>query len=283
MTISGAFAPVPTPLGHDDRIDVQALGKHLRWLAAEGLDGALILGTNGEFPSLDLAERRLVAEAAASTSTLLNLMLGVGSCALPDVLDLAEFAADLGYAAVLCPPPYYYRQAPIAGITEFFRRLLDASPLPVFLYHIPQVTGIPISDELLDALGQHENLAGVKDSSASSDEMRRLIARFPTGVYMVGNDHLLAECRAAGGSGSISAAASVAPALVAEVNRDPGRQGRLSAVRRLLEHHGLGPAVKAVLRSRGFGEYATRPPLVGLDERIGRQVATELKTLLESF
>ena len=69
----GSFAPVPTPLDAGGVFDAPALGKHLAWLASEGLEGALILGTNGEFPSFTLTERKQVAEAAVDADTGLAL------------------------------------------------------------------------------------------------------------------------------------------------------------------------------------------------------------------
>ena len=73
-------------------------------------------------------------------------------------------------------------------------------------------------------------------------------------------------CVEAGGSGSISAAASVAPTLVCAVQRGEAEQVDLDRVRSLLEEYGLGPSVKNLLRRFGFGDFATRPPLVGLDD-----------------
>ena len=265
MLPHGAFAPVPTPLNARLDFESDALQAHLEWLASQRLEGALILGTNGEFPSLSVDERLEVAEAAAAGSAGLQLMLGIGSCSLPEVLTLLDAAADLGFGSALCPPPFYFRSASNQGLAAFFSTVLDHARVPMLLYHIPQVTGIAISDELLDILGPHPNLVGVKDSSGSSDELGRLATRFGNGVYLVGSDLLVTSCLEAGGRGSISAAASVAPALVGAVHRGASKQHELDAVRRLLEAHGLGPSVKAILRSSGFGEYATRPPLVGLD------------------
>jgi len=174
---------------------------------------------------------------------------------------MLEAAADGGYDSVLCPPPFYFRAAPVDGLADFFRQVLDRSSLPVLLYHIPQVTGVPISDELLDLIGPHERLAGVKDSSGDRAELVRLTDRFSDGAYFVGNDHLVCSCIDAGGSGSITAAASVAPALVRAVQMGEADQGVLDEVRDLLEAFGLGPSVKAILRRKGFGEFGTRPPL----------------------
>ena len=204
--IRGAFAPVPTPVGEDGCFEASALSRHLTWIAERGLDGALVLGTNGEFPSFSMDERRRVAETAAAAGSPDRLLLGVGSCSVVEAAEMARLAGRLGYQAVLCPPPFYFRGASVAGLAEFFRAVLDASPLPVLLYHIPQVTDVPISDELLDAIGGHERLAGVKDSSGDPQEMARLIGRFRSGSYLVGSDRLVAASLEAGGTGSISAA-----------------------------------------------------------------------------
>jgi len=259
---SGAFAPVPTPL-NDAGFDPAALASHLAWLAAEGLDGALVLGTNGEFSSLTLPERVQVAQTVVDKRAGLRLMLNVGSCALPEVLELAEVAAKESYDALLLPPPWYWRGAPVAGLAEFMRRVLDASALPVLLYHIPQLTGVPVSDELIDAIGPHERLVGIKDSSGDPAETDRLLPRF--GSYLVGHDKLVAASLKMGGKGSITACASVVPDLLKLVERKPEAQAKLNSVRGMLEKFGLLAATKSVLRRIGFGPYATRPPLTPLD------------------
>lgn len=269
----GAFAPVPTPFTPQGGIDGAALRAHLSWLEREGVQGALILGTNGEFPSLTFAEKRAVAYAAARSGggeadqqrTKLQLMLCVGSCALGETLDLCAAAKEFGYDSVLCPPPWYFRSASVAGVAEFFKRVLDQSKLPVLLYHIPQLTGVAISDELLAAIGPHSNLAGVKDSTGDENELARLSKHFAGIAYMVGSDKLVAACYAAGGMGSITAAASVVPDLVAAIKARPDQQGKLNSVRGLLEKFGLGGAVKAILRKKGFGAYGARPPLMNLE------------------
>jgi 4-hydroxy-tetrahydrodipicolinate synthase len=277
--LPSVVAPIPTPLSVADRIDDGALRDHLEWLAREGLDGVLILGTNGEFPSFTFAERRRLAEVAARAAGPLQLLLGVGSSAIGEVCELLDVAASNGYSAVLCPPPFYFRSAPLIGLVRFFRTVLERSQLPVLLYHIPQVTGLPISDELLDAIGEDPHLAGVKDSSGSGAELERLLVRFRKRIYYVGSDRLVGLCMRSGGHGSISAVASVVPSLVAAVQADPSRQPDLNEVRSLLEEYGLGPAVKAILRWRGLGAYTTRPPLEGLDRERERALLQRFRGL----
>jgi len=276
----GAFAPIPTPVGDDGRLDLAALDRHLDFLAEGGLDGVLVQGTNGEFPSFGMAERLANARAAVRVDRRLSLMLGVGSCALPEVIALVGAACSLGYQSVLLPPPFYFRSAPPEGLVAFILQVLDAAELPVLLYHIPQVTGIAISDALLDGVVGHPRFAGVKDSSGNDEEMSRFIDRLGDRVYMVGTDHLISRARAAGGSGSITAAASVVPSLVTATHRDAALQGELDEVRGLLERYGLGPSVKAILRHKGFGAYRTRPPLVGLDPDSEQALIRKFEDLL---
>jgi len=276
---SGAYAPIPTPLGAGGLLDPVALDRHLGFLSDKGLDGALILGTNGEFPSFEVSERLALAEAAARFAQGLSLILGVGSSALPEVVQLVQAARYFGYQSVLVPPPFYFRSAPIEGLTTFFRSVLDAAEIPVLLYHIPQVTGIEINDEILQTVVDHPRFGGVKDSSGKPSEIDRFTARLGGRSYMVGHDRLLSTARAAGGSGSITASASVVPALVAATQRDSERQPELDAVRDLLEKYGLGPAVKAVLRHKGFGDYRTRPPLLDLDDQSVGKLVVEFEEL----
>lgn len=274
-----SFAPIPTPIGIDGDLDLTALERHLSFLSEGGLEGALVQGTNGEFPSFSMQERLALADAAAGFSGGLSLMLGCGSCALPDVIELVRAAGSFGYMSVLVPPPYYFRAAPPKGLMSFFLSVLDASELPVLLYHIPQVTGIGISDQILDGVAGHPRFGGVKDSSGSKEDLVRFIDRLGDRSYMVGHDSLLSRARAAGGSGSISAAASVVPGLVAATQREAALQEKLDEVRGLLERYGLGPAVKAILRHKGFGAYRTRPPLLDLDDESAARLIEEFDAL----
>ena len=281
MTLpQGAYAPIPTPVDDGGSLDPAALDRHLGFLSDEGLDGALVLGTNGEFPSFDVSERLAVAESAARFATRLSLMLGVGSSALPEVVQLVQAARYFGYQSVLVPPPFYFRSAPREGLTKFFLAVLDTAELPVLLYHIPQVTGIEISDEILDVVGDHPRFGGVKDSSGSESEIARFTGRLGDRSYIVGHDRLLSAARASGGSGSITASASVVPGLVAATQGDARRQPELDAVRTLLESYGLGPAVKAILRHKSFGAYRTRPPLLDLDENSAGRLIEEFGALV---
>lgn len=78
-----------------------------------------------------------------------------------------------------------------------------------FLYHIPQVTGVPIPFNLLkqlqDVVG--DKLAGVKDSSGSRANFLDLCQQFPSLRIFAGVDDLILDGLQVGAAGCITAEA----------------------------------------------------------------------------
>ncbi|NUP90925.1 MAG: dihydrodipicolinate synthase family protein, partial [Candidatus Sumerlaeia bacterium] len=109
----------------------------------------------------------------------LPVIAGCGGTALPDVVDLVRRAADAGARAVLVPPPFYYPAPPEEGLVRFFLPVLDASPVPVALYHIPAMTRVPITPGLVLRLAGHPRLMGAKDSSGDPASVAALAAVAP--------------------------------------------------------------------------------------------------------
>jgi len=174
-------------------------------------------------------------------------------------------------------PPFYFKKPSDMGVAAWFQRLFDAA-VPtggrVLLYHIPQTTGVPITDGVLQALlASHGALVyGLKDSTGDPEQGTHLRRAFPQLAYFAGNDHRVGEACADGAAGSITAAANVFPDLVAAVQQVAwaGRgaasaQAALSAARSLLEPYPLQPATKAALADvAGLAPTAVRPPQVEL-------------------
>ena len=187
------------------------------------------------------------------------VIVGTGAAALPDAVALTRHAFAAGAAAVLVMPPFYFKKPSESGVAAWFQRLFDAAVPPggrVLLYHIPQTTGVPITDGVLQALlASHGALVyGLKDSTGDPKEGSRLRATYPKLAYFAGNDHLVGEACADGAAGSITAGANVFPDLAAAVQqaawagRDAAAaQAVLSAARSLLEAYPLQPATKAAL------------------------------------
>jgi len=276
--LRGVFAPIVTPFRPTDgELDLPWIKDYLAYLRARGCEGIVPCGTNGEASSLSVDERRLVVEAALAAAGGMPVIAGTGAAALPDAISLTRHAFAAGADAVLIVPPFYYRRPPDAGVTAWYQRLFDAA-VPaggrVLLYHIPQMTGVPISDELIQALlaSHGEIVYGIKDSTGDPSQGKHLRETFPALAYFAGNDHRVVEAGLDHGAGSITACANVFPDLVASAQRaasgdgDPTlAQTRLSAARSALDAFPLQPATKAALAEiAGLPPTRVRPPQVEL-------------------
>ncbi len=270
----GAFAPLPTPFSLKDRaINFELIRQHLEFLNARGIQGVVVLGTNGEFPSLSIEERRNVLSWVMKFKGHLKVIAQTGSSSFVETIGLSDFASEIGVDALLISTPYYFKNISTIGLIDYFWEILSRTRLPVFLYNMPQNTHVTIGHEVLQRLMAFKHLLGLKDSTGDWDVTRAYIEGFRALHIFVGNDALLALALEAGAGGSITAIANSMPELVVEVHRalpqsDSQKlaQQRLCAVRKLLQEFPIHAATKFILHLRGFEESAVRPPLQNLTE-----------------
>jgi 4-hydroxy-tetrahydrodipicolinate synthase len=293
--IAGVIPAAVTPIHALGAPDPKALQRHLKTLAGEGCHGALILGTTGEGPSLGMAEREALLEAALEVEGRGAILVGTGTPSLTDTIALTQKAYQLGAQAAVVVPPYYYRSATIAGLLDYFRHILDdAVPdgKTLLLYHIPQVTGVPISFDLLEALlaACGGRTLGIKDSSGDLDHAQSLCRRFPELHVFVGTDRLLLAGLEAGAKGCITAGANVLAPLAVRTYRahaggqtDDARrfQAQLTQARAVLERYQpFAASLKALLSVRyGGSSWTPRAPLLPLAKNERAQLVQELGEL----
>lgn len=171
--LRGVIAAAATPLNADFSIDIEHLIEHCRTLLAEGCDGINLLGTTGEATSF-AAEQRLAAMQAVARSDLplSRFMVGTGAASLTDAVRLTSAARDLGYSGALVLPPFYYKPVDNAGLLTYFDALINrvGADLRLYLYHFPQLSGVPYPLEFVQALKTKypRQLLGLKDSSGDT-------------------------------------------------------------------------------------------------------------------
>jgi 4-hydroxy-tetrahydrodipicolinate synthase len=278
-SIRGALAPVVCPFASDLRPDAARLIRHCRWLL-ENDTGLAVFGTNSEGNSLSVPEKIALLDALVDAGIPAHRMMpGTGCCALPDTVELTRHAMRHGCAGVLMLPPFYYKGVSDDGLfasySEVIERVGDAR-LRIYLYHIPQVSQVPLGLALIERLLARYpgTIAGVKDSSGDFDNTRAMLERFqPRGfdVFSGSESFLLATLRA-GGAGCISAIANVNPAPIARLVREwqasdaDAQQAALDRVRAIYQSLPMLPALKATIAqfSRDDAWTAVRPPLVAL-------------------
>jgi 4-hydroxy-tetrahydrodipicolinate synthase len=281
-----------TPLSEGGaRLRLDIIPQHLSYLEHRGADGVLALGTNGEGPSLSLEERRDVIDAVITHRGRMRVIAGTGCAALPDTIALTRYAIERGADAVMVVPPFYFKDVADDGLLAYYDALLRALPpeRKLLLYNIPSVSGIEITEPLVDALLERfpERLLGLKDTSGDAGRTRRYVERNPQLAIYNGSDENLAQAIDAGVVGSISAVANVFPDLLAWVYRAhesggdvAGAQADLTRVKEILFRYPSHGAVKRALQLvAGLPLTYVRPPLRDLTPDEAASLERELGAL----
>ncbi len=271
--LAGTFPATVTPFSQGGRrVDLDWIGGHLAYLERRGADGVLAVGTNGEGPSLSLAERKQVIDAVLGQRGQLAVMIGAGCAALPETIELCSYALESGADAVLIVPPFYFKAVPGEGLRAYYQAVLAALPSgrKVFLYNIPSLSGVEITVELVDFLLDKfaDKLAGVKDTSGRLPTLRQFVSRYPSLVVFCGSDGLVAQGYRLGAVGAISAVANVFPDFLNVAARAHTSKERIEAqsainrVRELTKDLPSPSAIKHLLRIvAGLPQTYVRPPL----------------------
>jgi 4-hydroxy-2-oxoglutarate aldolase len=287
--LAGVLAPIPTPF---DSTTGEVAPVHLRQnvsrLLAAGLDGVVVAGSTGEAALLDPEEqRRMVGWVREVLPDKAWLLVGTGAESTRQAVALTRAAAAEGADAVLVRPPGYFATAVSpASLSDYFRAVADASPVPVLVYNIPKYTHLPIAAGLLQQLAAHANVVGVKDSSGDAKNLAAYRDAAPAWSVFVGSGSLVYAALELGCDGGILAVACFAAALCAELLAafragDRERAGHLQQRLVPLDREivgKLGPGgVKAAMDAVGLYGGPVRPPLApvarGERERVARLVA----------
>jgi 4-hydroxy-tetrahydrodipicolinate synthase len=291
--LAGVFAAAATPLKTDFSIDEEKLVAHCRWLLDEGgCDGVNLLGTTGEATSFSVAQRLSAMRAVAEAGLPLNrFMVGTGAAAMEDAVTLTKAARELGFAGALLLPPFYYKgigedalEAYVAIVIE--RACGGGGDFGLYLYHIPQFSGVPWPVPLVARLTARfeARLAGIKDSSGDLEHARTLAASVPSIAVFPGAESVLAEAPDVGFAGCISATTNVSGRFAARgwAMRGTEEGARLlekgATIRNAIAGFPLISAVKwTIAEMQGDdGWRRVHPPLSGLTDAEWRSLRAKL-------
>jgi 4-hydroxy-tetrahydrodipicolinate synthase len=290
--MSGVFTPVVTPFLPDLSVDDRRFSAFCRWLVSQGA-GLAVFGTNSEANSLSLKERlRLLDRLLADGVDPRRMMPGTGCCSLDETVELTRAAVRAGCGGVLMLPPFFYKGVSDEGLFDWYARVIErvGSPdLRIYLYHIPQVSGVPITHGLIEKLlrAYPKTVVGVKDSSGDWANTEGMLERFPGFSVFPASEALLEKALPLGAAGCISATANIQPGPIAQLIARFGtaggaqRQAQVSAVRALLQSFPMIPALKHVIAGESDTQdwRAVRPPLTLLPAEQADALTVKLKVL----
>lgn len=210
--LRGVVTPLLTPYNDDLSLAEDLYLAHAATCLEQGAHYLSPFGTTSEAPSNSPKERMHMLEQLVNSSTAPaeTLMPGTGLCSLEETETLTRHASELGCAAAMVLPPFFFSNPPEEGLYAAFAGLIErlgAACPKVILYNIPQNTGVPLSPQLVARLNIAfpEQVVAYKDSSGDWENTKAVIEAAPDVAVFPGSESVMSTAMPIGGAGCISA------------------------------------------------------------------------------
>jgi 4-hydroxy-tetrahydrodipicolinate synthase len=293
----GVISPLLTPFNDDYSVAIDLYVAHARHLLDTGCAALAPFGTTGEALSVGIDERLAAIRALVDGGIDPARMIpGTGLSNVADTARLSRGCLEMGCAAVMTLPPFYYKGVSEEGLYAYFAQLIAAvgAEARIFLYHIPPIAIVGIPPQLAARLHRDfpEQIIGIKDSSGDWENTRALLEIDGLIVYP-GSELPLLDALDLGSPGCISATANINCTAIGQVIElfDRGEIDAAHALhvtvarfREVVQAYAPIPAQKRLLaESTADPRWArVRPPLTAMSEENGRELAAALAAIRES-
>ncbi|GAA2541351.1 4-hydroxy-tetrahydrodipicolinate synthase [Microbacterium mitrae] len=287
MTRRDILTAIPTAFAADGSLDADGTRAIFQYVAQSGNEGAFVLGTTGEFPSINEDEFRTVVELAlAELSPVTSVVVHVGAPSAYQAVRLVNIAREAGATRYAALTPYYMASSDDAIFAYFEQVAAAVGDGDLFVYNYPKRSGNHVSPELMARLATIPAVVGAKVSELTLDDIRAYRAATPADfIIYTGADRDLIAAGEAGAQGVVSGVSSVVPkpfrALIAAA--ESGDAEQIAAAQADVDDvvatiGGDMPRMKAAYRAMGITDSTCR---MALDEptdaalaQIDRIVAT---------
>jgi 4-hydroxy-tetrahydrodipicolinate synthase len=228
----GTYADLVTPFRNGD-VDLAGLSALIEWQIQSGISGFVVCGENGETANLTRLERRhIIRRAVDVAKDTVPVLVGTGTNCTQTTIDFTREAKELGAAAAYLVTPYYNKPAQ-GGIYRHFQAVAEAVDLPLVIVNAPGRCAVDLQHPLLERLANIPNIIGLVDCTGDVTRLAQMPSLCQARMrHYSGHDRTALAFSLAGGNGSFSLAANIAPRQVAAMHT-AFRMGNIPAARSL--------------------------------------------------
>lgn len=208
IELKGVNAALVTPFTKDS-IDEEAFRTLIHYCKEQGVTGIVPCGSSGEFTSMTFQEKKRIIEIAVEEAERMQVIAGTGDSSTDRAIKMTKTAEDIGVDGCLVVTPFYVKPGD-KGLFEHYAALEEAVDVPIVLYNIPSLTGVPLSWKVVEDLAELEGVVGIKDSSGDMSYIMALLEKVSSYIDVIcGWDEIVLPSLAAGCSGMILASANI--------------------------------------------------------------------------
>lgn len=202
----GAMTELTISYRDDGAIDHDAITNMVEWQVAHGIQAIFANGISSESYMMTLDEqeglaRTMCRSANGRIPVMCNLMIP----GYRDAIEMIHRYEDVGADAICITPPYlasYNEKA----LREYYRRLIESTEMPVYIYNAPQTHNMLSPELLAEFANEYPHVRGYKDSTQSIVHLETAMGLIhkPNFEYIAGSDSTIFTTLALGGCGIIS-------------------------------------------------------------------------------
>ena len=219
-SLRGIIPALITPLDEQSRVDEDSIHVLIDYQIQSGVNALFVLGSTGEGPLLEPAEKlRVIRATVAAARGRLPVLAGISHASPAESVQLGRMAQEAGANGLVTTAPYYYTHSH-PELFRYFRYLHAQLELPLTTYDVPSAVKVKLSAETVRVLAEEGLIVGIKDSSgdlAGFREMTLATGHLPHFRAFTGSEHYVDAALQAGGHGGVLGLASVAPRVYARI------------------------------------------------------------------
>ena len=149
--LRGVYTILTTPFMPDGALDEASLRRVVEATVVAGVDGVTALGVAGEAGKLsDDERRRVLAIVMETVAGRLPVIVGTSRDGNDATIAASREAEAAGAAGLMIAPPTF--ALPGAGLVAHYRRIADATTLPIVLQDFPPANGVTLTPAALAEL-----------------------------------------------------------------------------------------------------------------------------------
>ncbi len=215
------YTAVVTIFKEDGSLDHEGNRAVYENLIKAGSDGIVLMGSTGEFCSMDMdMAKECIDTALDAIKGRMEVIVGASRMIPRESVELGNYAMSRGADAIILISPYYFKLSD-ASIENYYDQTVPNINGPVYIYNFPGCTAHEVSPELILKLRRkYSNIKGCKDTVKNFEHTRKicdtLLPEFPDFEIYSGFDEFFVHNVLSGGSGCIGGLTNICPELFAD-------------------------------------------------------------------
>ena len=279
----GIYAASMSIFNQDLSLDIESTIQHSEKLIKEGLHGSIFFGSTGCSQLISSKEKKLLIDKLNKNKFKEYFIIGTGTNALNDNIDLMKHSLNNGIDRFLMMPPAYYKYND-EGVYSFYANVVQKVPeSKIILYNFEKLSGYKFSIKVIEKLVKDfpNQVVGVKDSTYNLYETLKI----PNFMIFPGSEVKLLKGLELGSSGIISAICNVTASLARKVYDDfcdkktQKFNKKLCEVRKVFDNYNLISGLHSFMSFENEKYKRILPPLTLLSETQQKEMMFKLKEL----